>query len=96
MLLTASHPRLTGLEHEARQTRLTMETDVESDTMTRKRTEDAAVYRAKYGDKNYFARVDHDPMYLTSFRDDSTEPPALPCRNDALVDKGAEGPNLCL
>ena len=36
-------------------------------------------------------------MYLTSFGDDSTEPPALPCcRDDALVDKGAKASKPCL
>ena len=36
-------------------------------------------------------------MCLTSFGDDSTGPPALPCsRDDALVDNGAEAPKSCL
>ena len=40
------------------------------------------------------AQVDPDPMCLTSFGDDSTEPPALPrCRDDALVDKDAVASN---
>ena len=82
--------RLAGLEHEDRQPRLAMEADVKPDTKTRKRTENAAADRAKQGDKSSSARVDHDPMCLTSFGDDSTEPPALPCRKDALVDKGAD------
>ena len=67
-----------------------MEADVKSDTKTRKRTEDAAADRAKHGNKSSSAQVDPDPMCLTSFGDDSTEPPALPCRDDAMLDKGAE------
>ena len=44
-----------------------------------------------------FAQVDPDPMCLTSFDDDSTEPLALPCcRDDVLVDKGAAAPKRCL
>ena len=35
-------------------------------------------------------KIDPDLMCLTSFGDDSTEPPALPpCRDDAMVDKDA-------
>ena len=37
--------RFTGLEHEARQPRLATEADVEADTKTRKRKEDAAADR---------------------------------------------------
>ena len=87
---------LAGLEHDVRQPRLAMKGDVTSDKKTRKRTKGAAAGRAMSGDKS-FARVDHDPMCVTSFGDDSTGPPALPCcRDDALVDKGAEAPKLCL
>ena len=35
-------------------------------------------------------------MCLASFDDDSTEPPALPCRDDAMVNKGAAVPKPCL
>ena len=70
--------------------------DVTSDNKTRKRTEEAASDRVMCGDSSS-AQVDHDPICLTSFGDDSTEPPALPCcRDDALVDKGAEVPKPCL
>ena len=69
-----------------------MEADIKPDTKTRKRTEDAAADRAKHGDKSSSSRVDHDLMCLTGLGDDSTEPPAHPCRDAALVDKGAETP----
>ena len=43
------------------------------------------------------AQVHHDPMCLTSFGDDFIQPPARPCcKDDALVDKGAAAPKLCL
>ena len=70
------------------------QTGVTPDTKTR--TLDAAADRAKQGDNSSSAQVDHDPMYLTRFGDDSTKPPALPCRDDALVNKGAQAPKSCL
>ena len=39
----------------------------------------------------------HDPMRLTSFGDKYyTEPPALPCRDEALVNQGHEAAKPCL
>ena len=73
-----------------------MEADVKPDTKTHKRTKDAAADRARYLDESSYARVHPDPMYLASFDDDSTEPPVLPCRDDALVDEGAEASKQCL
>ena len=79
--------RLAGFEHNARQPRLAMEADVKPDTKTRKRPEHAAADRVMIGDSSS-AQVDSDPMCLTSFVDDSTEPPVLPCcRDDAMVVK---------
>ena len=73
-----------------------METDVTPDNKRRKRIEDAAVDRVMSGD-NSSAQVYYDPMCPNSFGDNSTEPPALPCcRDDALVDKGAETPKTGL
>ena len=86
---------LAGLEDDTRQPRLAMETDVMSKKKTRKRTEDAVADRAMSRDSS-FAQVDHDAMCLISFGDDYTEPPTLPCcRDNALVDKGAEAPKPC-
>ena len=95
-MLRATNQRLADLEHEARQPRLAMEANVKPDTKTRKRTKDAAADRAKHGDKSSSAQVDQDPMCLTSFDDDFIEPPTLLCRDDALIDKGAEAPKACL
>ena len=91
-----TNQRLAGLEHEARQQCLAMEADATPGTKARKRTEDAVADRAKHGDINSSARVDHDPMCLTSFSGNSTEPTILPCRYDAVVDKGTEAPKPCL
>ena len=44
---------------------------------------------------SFFARVDYGPMSLTSFGM-IAEPPALLCRDDALVDQGAVAPTPCL
>ena len=77
--------RLASLRQDARQPRLTMETDVPADEKTRKRTEGAAtVVQAMHGD-------------TTSFGGDSTECRVLPClRDDALVGNGAAVPKSCL
>ena len=72
-----------------------MEADVQSDTKTCKRTEDAAADRVMSGDSS-FALVDPDPMCLPSFGDYSTETPSLPYRDDAMFDKGAAAPKPCL
>ena len=87
--------RSAGLEQEARQPRLATEADGEPDKKTRKCTEGAsAADRVMNGDRSS-ARVDGDPTSLISFGM-IAEPPALPCRDDALVDKGAEAPKPCL
>ena len=66
-------------------------------TKTRKRTEDVSTVQAKHGDIYSEKKVDPDLMCLTSFGDDSTEPPALPrCRDDTMIDKGADAPKPCL
>ena len=73
-----------------------MEVDTISDKKTCKLTEDATADGVMSGN-NSSTQVDHDSMCLTSFGDDSTEPPALPCcRKGLLVDKGAAAPKLCL
>ena len=90
--------RLASLEHHARQPRLAMEADVPADKKTRERTEGAATaVEAKHGETCSANRVGPDSMCLTSFDDDSTGPPALPCpRDDALVGNGAAAPKSCL
>ena len=66
-------------------------------TKTRERMEGAAAaVQTMHGDSFSANRVDSDPKSSTSFGDDSTEPPTLPCsRHDALVGNGAAAPTSC-
>ena len=59
--------RLIDVQHQAQQRHLATEADVEPDTKTRKRTEDAAADRAKHGDNSSFDRVDDGQTCLASF-----------------------------
>ena len=70
-----------------------MGADVKTEMKTRKRKEGAAVDGVKHGD-TVSARVDHNPMRQTSCDNEHcTEPSALTiCRDNALVDEGAEAP----
>ena len=83
--------RLAGVEHEARQPRLTTKEDAEPDTKTRKRTEGAAAAdRVMHNKDSSSAKgVDDGPTSLTS-GGVMAESQALPCRDDDLVDKDAE------
>ena len=88
--------RLASLEQHARQPHLTMEADVTADNNSRKRTEGAAAaYEAKHGDSCSAKRVEAGPTSSTSF-DMKAEPPALPRRDDVLVDEGAASSMPCL
>ena len=82
-----------GLEHKARQQRLVTEADAESDTKTRKRTENAsAANRVMNGDISSTKRVKDSPTSLASFGM-IVEPPApKKCIKDDLVNEGAEKP----
>ena len=65
-----------------------MEADVTSDKKTCKRAEDAAAAnQAKHGDSCSAKRVHAGPTSLIGFSM-KAEPLALPCKDDALVDKG--------
>ena len=90
--------RLAGLEQVTRQPRLAMEADVPSDIKTRERTESAAVaVQAKHGDSCSAKRVRAGPTSSTSFGNDFTGLPVVPCsRDDALVGNGAAVPKSCL
>ena len=90
--------RLGGVEQDARQLRLTTEADVPTDAKTCKHMEDDAADQVKYRNSYSGKRIDAGPpMCLTSFGNDFTESPALPCcRDDAMVDKGTAAPKTCL
>ncbi|CAN0376329.1 unnamed protein product [Ascophyllum nodosum] len=94
--MTVTRQRLAGLEQEARQPRLAMEADGQADAKTCERTEGAAkAVQAIYGDSFSASQVDPDPMCSTSFGV-KVKPPALPCRDDVLVENGAAAPKSCL
>ena len=68
--------------------------DVKTDEKTRKCTEGAAADK-KHGDISSARTVD-GPMSSTSFGKKAEPPALLICRNDALVDIGAEVSQPCL
>ena len=90
----ATNQRLSSQDQDARQPRPAMEADVPADKKTRERTEGAATaVQAKHGDSCSANRVDPDSMCSTIFGV-KAEPPALPCRDDVLIDNGAAVPNV--
>ena len=81
---------VTRLEHGARQLRLAMEADGQADTETRERTEGAATaVQAMRGDCFPARRVEIGPTTNSTRFGVKAEPPALPCRNDSVVECGA-------
>ena len=88
---------VTSLEHGARQPRLAMEVDGPANTKTRERTEGAATaVQAMRGDGFSARRVESGPnTNLTSFGV-KAEPPALPCRDDVVIESGDAAPKSSL
>ena len=81
-----------SLDQDPRQPRLAMEANGPTDTKTRERTEGAAkAVRAKNGDSCTAQRVQDKPKTSNCFGV-TAEPPALPCRDDVLVENGAAAP----
>ena len=95
--LRSTDQRLTSLEQDARQPRLAMEANGPADTKTRERKEGTVTaVQAMHGDSFSANWVDPGPKTtLTSFGV-KTEPLALPCRDDVLVENGAAAPKSCL
>ena len=88
-----TNQRRAGLQYQAQQPRLGMEADVLEDKKTGESTENFAE-NGRLGDISS-DRVS-DPMRWTSFGDQGyTEPPALPCRDDALANQGHEVAKPC-
>ena len=86
-----------GLEHGARQPRLAMEADGQASTKTRERTEGAATaVQAMRGDCFSARRVKPGPTTNSTSFGVKTEPPALPCRDDSVVECGAAAFESCL
>ena len=88
--------RLTRLQHGARQLRRAMEADGQADTKTCERTEGATIaVQAMRGDCFSARRVEPGPnINLISF-DVKAETPALPCRDDVVVECGAAASESC-
>ena len=88
---------VTRLEHGARQPRLAMKTDGQASTKTRERTEGAATaVQAMRGDCFSARRVEPGPSTNSTSFGVKTEPPALPCRDDSVVECGAAAFESCL
>ena len=89
--------RLTSLEHGARQPRLAMKADGPANTKTRERTEGAATaVQAMRGDSFSARRVEPGPNTNSTSFGVMAEPPALPCRDDVVVESGDTSPESCL
>ena len=89
---------VTRLEHGARQPRLAMEVDGPTNTKTRERTEGAGkVVQALRGDIAILQhkRFQDGPKTSISFGM-MAEPPALPCRDDVVVESGNAASQSCL
>ena len=88
---------VTSLEHGARQPRLAMEADGQANTKTRERTEGAATaVQAKRGDCFSACRVEPGPNTNSTSFGVKAEPPALPCRDDVVVESGPAAFESCL
>ena len=89
--------RAASLEHDARQPRLAMEADVSADEMSRERTEGAATAaQAMRGDSSSARQVEPGPRTNSTSVGMMAKPPALPCRDDILVENGDASPKSCL
>ena len=87
---------VTRLEHGARQLRLAMEADGQADTEIRERTEGAATaVQAMRGDCFSARRVEPGPTTNSTSFGVKAEPPALPCRDDSVVECGSAASELC-
>ena len=88
---------LTRLEHGARQPRLAMEADGQANTKTRERTEGAATaVQAMRGDGFSARRVESGPKTNSTSFGVKAEPPALPCRDDVVVESSVAASESCL
>ena len=85
------------LEHEARQPRLAMEADGQANTKTRERTEGAATaVQALHGGGFSARRFEPGPNTNSTSFGVKAGPPALPCRDDSVVECGAAAFESCL
>ena len=88
---------VTSLEHGARQPRLAMKADGQANTKTRERTEGAATtVQAMHGDGVSARRVEPSPNTNSTSFGVKAEPPALPCKDDVVVESGNVASESCL
>ena len=89
---------LISQEQDARQPRLAVEeADGHANTNTRERTESAATaVQAMRGDGFSARRVEPGPNTSSTSFGVKAEPPALPCRDDVVVESGDAAPKSCL
>ena len=88
--MRATDQREASLEQDARQPRLAMEADGPANTKTRERTEGAATtVHAMHGNSFSAHRADPSPKTTLSSFGMKAEPPALPCRDDVVVENRA-------
>ena len=81
--------RAVSLEHDARQQYLAMEADGPTNTKTRERTEGATTaVQAMRRDSFFARRVEPGPKLNSTSIGMMAESPALPCRDDVLVEDG--------
>ena len=89
--------RLTRLEHDARQPRLTMEADGPANTKTRERMEGTAtIVQAMHGYSFSAHWVEPGPKINSTRVGMMIESLALSCRENVLVEDGAAAPKSCL
>ena len=87
---------LTRLEHGARQPRLAVEADGQASNETRERTEGAAIaVQAMRGNCFSARRVEPGPTTNSTSIGAKADPPALPCRDDSMVECGSAASELC-
>ena len=95
--MRATDQRVASLEQDARQPRLDMEVDGPENTKTRERAEGpATAVQAMHGDSFSACRVDPGPMTNSTSFGMMAKPPALPYRDDIVVESGDAAPKLCL
>ena len=88
---------VTRLEPGARQPRLAMEADGQASTKTRESTEGAATaVQAMRGDCFSARRIEPGPTTNSTSFGVKAEPPALPCRDDVVVESGPATSESCL
>ena len=95
--LRSMDQRLISLEQDTRQPRLIIEADGPAGTKIHERTDGAATaVQAMHEDSFSSNRVQAGPKTTSISFGVKIKPPALPCRDDVVVENGAAAPKSCL